>query len=245
MVGSRAEAPRTATKIPVHPSTSLRGNPWELNIPKPFLKPGAFHLQQIQTISTVKLERRLGVLTNQEMDRVRSALRNRFGIRVAPQPFWHANDVMESCVMAALRDLVLEVQETAVVEGIARFYDQHETQWLPDAVADVLGQLRKLAPDPAGSRYQLSIELTPPLDPTEQPFWDVSCIKEGDPRPLRPRSVALGRMARSSRAAIVARQDDSGRDRRALRLGNDLLRFHPGKNRRVPCGIECSVKEID
>src|SRR5438309_9284453 len=44
-------------------------------------------------------------------------------------------------------------------------------------------------------------------------------------------------MARSSRAAIVARQNDSGRDRRALRLGNDLLRFHPGKNRRVPCGF--------
>jgi mRNA interferase MazF len=61
-------------------TTSLRGNRWELNIPKPFLKPGAFHLQQIQTISTVKLERRLGVLTNQEMNHVRSALRNRFRI---------------------------------------------------------------------------------------------------------------------------------------------------------------------
>jgi mRNA interferase MazF len=61
-------------------TTSLRGNPWELNIPKPFLKPGAFHLQQIQTISTVKFERRLGVLTTEEMDRVQSALRNRFRI---------------------------------------------------------------------------------------------------------------------------------------------------------------------
>src|SRR6266513_2613831 len=59
-------------------TTSVRGNRWELNIAKPFLKPGAFHLQQIQTISTVKLERRLGLLTNEEMDRVRSALRNRF-----------------------------------------------------------------------------------------------------------------------------------------------------------------------
>jgi len=61
-------------------TTSLRSNRWELNISKPFLKPGAFHLQQIQTISTVKLERRLGLLTNEEMDRVRSALRNRFRI---------------------------------------------------------------------------------------------------------------------------------------------------------------------
>jgi mRNA-degrading endonuclease toxin of MazEF toxin-antitoxin module len=44
------------------------------------LKPGAFHLQQVQTISTVKLERRLGVLTTEEMDRVRNALKNRLGI---------------------------------------------------------------------------------------------------------------------------------------------------------------------
>jgi mRNA-degrading endonuclease toxin of MazEF toxin-antitoxin module len=51
-----------------------------LNIPKPFLKVGAFHLQQVQTISTVKLERRLGVLTAEEMERVRNALKNRLGI---------------------------------------------------------------------------------------------------------------------------------------------------------------------
>jgi mRNA interferase MazF len=61
-------------------TTALRGNRWELNIPKPFLKPGAFHLQQVQSISTVKLERRLGVLTSEEMDRVRSALKNRLGM---------------------------------------------------------------------------------------------------------------------------------------------------------------------
>ena len=61
--------------------------------------------------------------------------------------------------MATLCDLVVEVQEPAVVEGSARFYDQRETQWLPDAVTDVLGQLRKLAPDPAGSRCQPSIRI--------------------------------------------------------------------------------------
>ena len=31
-------------------TTSLRNSRWELNIPKPFLKPGAFHLQQLPTI---------------------------------------------------------------------------------------------------------------------------------------------------------------------------------------------------
>jgi len=61
-------------------TTALRGNRWELNVPKPFLKPGAFHLQQIQTVSTVKLERRLGALTTDEMSRVREALGNRLGI---------------------------------------------------------------------------------------------------------------------------------------------------------------------
>src|SRR5881394_2404274 len=61
-------------------TTALRGNQWELNIPKPFLKPGAFHLQQIQTISTVKLERKLGVLTNDEMRQVLNALGKRLGI---------------------------------------------------------------------------------------------------------------------------------------------------------------------
>jgi mRNA interferase MazF len=61
-------------------TTSLRGNRWELNIPKPFLKPGAFHLQQIQTVSIVKLERRLGVLTQEEMNGVLAALGKRLGI---------------------------------------------------------------------------------------------------------------------------------------------------------------------
>lgn len=61
-------------------TTSLRGNQWELDIPKPFLKPGAFHLQQIQTVSTVKLERRLGALNDAEMDRVLDALAQRLGI---------------------------------------------------------------------------------------------------------------------------------------------------------------------
>ena len=59
---------------------ALRGNRWELSIAKPFLKPGAFHLQQIQTISVAKLEHRLGVLSEDEMKRVRDALGERLGV---------------------------------------------------------------------------------------------------------------------------------------------------------------------
>jgi mRNA interferase MazF len=41
-------------------TTSLRGNRWEFVCPKSFLKPGAFHLQQIQPVSLPRLQRKLG-----------------------------------------------------------------------------------------------------------------------------------------------------------------------------------------
>jgi mRNA-degrading endonuclease toxin of MazEF toxin-antitoxin module len=51
----------------------------EINIPKPFLKEGAFHLQQINSISTLKLMRRLGELTADEWDRFCDKFFERFG----------------------------------------------------------------------------------------------------------------------------------------------------------------------
>lgn len=60
-------------------TTALRSNRWELAIPKPFLKPGAFHLQQIQSVSVAYLMRRIGALTDDEMKRVASRLRERLG----------------------------------------------------------------------------------------------------------------------------------------------------------------------
>jgi mRNA interferase MazF len=51
-------------------TTALRGNRWELGIPKPVLQPGAFHLQQVQTISRAKLMRRLGALTPAEREKL-------------------------------------------------------------------------------------------------------------------------------------------------------------------------------
>ena len=55
-------------------TTAIRGNRWELALPKPFLKPGAFHLQQIQPISLARLERKLGSLTPDELQRVKTML---------------------------------------------------------------------------------------------------------------------------------------------------------------------------
>jgi hypothetical protein len=147
--------------------------------------------------------------------------------------------------MTTLRDLVLEVQEATVIEAIARFYDQRKTQWLPDAVSDVLGQLRKLAPDPAGSRYQLSIELTQPVDPKDKPFWDVSCIKEGDPDccgldlspwdewlALRVPQSLLDKM---TAAEIVAH----------CVWEMTFYGFTPEKIAAFRAELQCSVKEID
>ena len=37
-------------------TTALRHSRWELSISKPFLKPGAFHLQQVQPISLARLD---------------------------------------------------------------------------------------------------------------------------------------------------------------------------------------------
>ena len=55
-------------------TTALRHNRWELNLPKPFLKPGAFHLQQIQAVSIVRLEKRLGRLSADEFKLMKNTL---------------------------------------------------------------------------------------------------------------------------------------------------------------------------
>ena len=78
LTGAPADDELDLVTVLLH-TTALRGNRWELDIPKPFLKPGAFHLQQVQTVSTVKLERRLGSLTTDEMKRVLRALGDRLG----------------------------------------------------------------------------------------------------------------------------------------------------------------------
>jgi mRNA interferase MazF len=56
-------------------TTAVRGNRWELSVPKPFLRsPGVFHLQQIQPISLARFDARLGVLTADEFKLVKGTL---------------------------------------------------------------------------------------------------------------------------------------------------------------------------
>jgi mRNA interferase MazF len=79
LTGSPAADELDLVTVILH-TTSLRGNRWELAIDKPFLKPGAFHLQQVQSVPTVRLERRLGTLTADEMKRVQDVLRQRLAV---------------------------------------------------------------------------------------------------------------------------------------------------------------------
>ena len=60
-----------------HTCSVRRDNPWELEIPKPFLKEGVFHLQQIRTVKVTDFIRRLGTLTPAEFDLVKDRLRER------------------------------------------------------------------------------------------------------------------------------------------------------------------------
>jgi mRNA interferase MazF len=61
-------------------TTSLRGSEWEVNIPKNFLKPGVFHVQQIQTVGRFTLEQRLGTLTDEELSEIKSRIQKLLGI---------------------------------------------------------------------------------------------------------------------------------------------------------------------
>ena len=63
-----------ALMVLVPHTTAVRNNRWELAVPKSFLKSGVFHLQQIQAVPIVRLQRRLGELTAAELQTVRAGL---------------------------------------------------------------------------------------------------------------------------------------------------------------------------
>ncbi len=51
-------------------TTTLRGSQYEVAVPVPFLKSGAFLVQNIATYPTVRAVRRLGVLKKHQLDLV-------------------------------------------------------------------------------------------------------------------------------------------------------------------------------
>ena len=65
-------------------TTAIRKNRWELAIPMRFLKPGAFHLQQIQPVSLARLDRKLGALTPDEFQSVKTTLIRLLNLATSP-----------------------------------------------------------------------------------------------------------------------------------------------------------------
>ena len=58
-------------------TNTLRGSRWEHPCPKPFLREGVYHLQQIHSIPVVKFMRKLGDLTPNELAAIRQKLKQR------------------------------------------------------------------------------------------------------------------------------------------------------------------------
>jgi mRNA interferase MazF len=57
-------------------TTSLRGSDLEIQIAAPFLKPGAFFVQNPVTVAAIKAERFLGKLSAQQLALVEAGVRN-------------------------------------------------------------------------------------------------------------------------------------------------------------------------
>lgn len=56
-------------------TTAVRNNRWEVPVTTKFLKEGVFHVQQLQPVPIVRLQRKIGMLNHDEFRRVRSKLR--------------------------------------------------------------------------------------------------------------------------------------------------------------------------
>ena len=74
-----AESDRAMTTVVPH-TTSTRSSRFEVPSDVRFLKSGAFDAQNIITIPTVKLVRRLGTLPHEQMAAVDAAVRNWLGL---------------------------------------------------------------------------------------------------------------------------------------------------------------------
>ena len=59
-------ADELALMLVIPHTTAVRHNRWEFACTKPFLKPGVFHLQQIQPVSLNRFEAKLGTLASNE-----------------------------------------------------------------------------------------------------------------------------------------------------------------------------------
>lgn len=75
------DADRSLVTLVPH-TTSARGSRFEVPVATRFLKPGAFDAQGLVTVPTVRLVRRIGVLTLEQLAAVEGGVRRWLGISV-------------------------------------------------------------------------------------------------------------------------------------------------------------------
>ncbi len=75
------ESDRSLTTVVPH-TTALRKSRFEISIPVRFLRPGAFDVQGIVTVPTVRLMNRLGALTAEQLRSVEGGVCAWLGITV-------------------------------------------------------------------------------------------------------------------------------------------------------------------
>ena len=61
-------------------TTAVRGNRWEIALSLPYLREGAFHLQQIQSVPINALVRRLGTLSDADYNLILDKLAERLSL---------------------------------------------------------------------------------------------------------------------------------------------------------------------
>jgi mRNA interferase MazF len=75
LILSGGAGPKDRDLITVIPhTTTLRGSRFEIDVPLPFLKPGAFLVQSPATVPAPRAQRRLGRLTEAQVRQIEDAL---------------------------------------------------------------------------------------------------------------------------------------------------------------------------
>lgn len=82
--------------------------------------------------------------------------------------------------MTTLRDIFVQADEAEVLAAVARLYDCKK-EWLPEAIANMLAELRQLVPDTGAVAYELHIEPGEQLLPDDPPGWEVWCRTQDEP----------------------------------------------------------------
>jgi mRNA interferase MazF len=78
-VSADEDSDRVLTTIVPH-TTAVRGSRFEVPCDLPFLKPGAFDAQNLVTVATVKLSRRLGVVSSEVLASVEVVVKTWLGL---------------------------------------------------------------------------------------------------------------------------------------------------------------------